>query len=101
LPELDVKRRNAIVWDRVADMAPIVGKTGKEYERTLLVSVIGPINSMRFLADVLREAETDKARQAFLGKVKDRFDGLFNRLVRLLEQDYFCWAVVDSSPRDA
>jgi hypothetical protein len=92
LPDMDLKRRRAIVMDRLEDMAPIVGKTGKEFELTLLISVMGPINSMRFLAQVLAEEEKDQHRAAFAAQAKERLDGLFNRIFTLLERDYFCLA---------
>jgi uncharacterized transporter YbjL len=90
LPEMDLKRRKAIIMDRLEDMAPIVGKTGKEYELTLLISVMGPINSMRFLAEVLTEEEKNQHRAVFAARTKDRLDGLFHRILALLEKDYFC-----------
>lgn len=90
LPKVELKKRRAVVKDRLEDMAPIVGKTGVDFERTMLVSVLGPVNSMRFLAEVLHEEEKDAHRKAFLAKTKDRLDGLFHRVMTLLERDYFC-----------
>lgn len=90
LPEVELKRRRAVVKDRLVDMAPIVGKTGIEFERTMLVSVLGPVNNMRFLAEVLYEEEKDARRKAFLVKTREKLDGLFNRMMALLERDYFC-----------
>lgn len=90
LPEIELKKRRAVVLDRLEDMAPIVGKTGKEYEVTMLITMLGPINSMRFLAQALEEEEKDRHRQEFAAKMKDRFDGLYNRILALLERDYFC-----------
>lgn len=90
LPEVELKKRRAVVKDRLEDMAPIVGKSGVEFERTLLVSVIGPVNNMRFLAEVLYEEEKDARRKAFLVRTREKLDGLFNRMIALLERDYFC-----------
>jgi hypothetical protein len=90
LPEIEKKKRRAIRWDRFADLAPIVGKTGKDYERTLLVTEIGLLNSVRFLLEVTSEEEKNPKRAALLTKARGRFDDLFDRAVRLLERDYFC-----------
>ena len=34
LPALEIKKRKAVVWDQLFTMAPIVGQTGKAFERT-------------------------------------------------------------------
>lgn len=90
LPEIEKKKRRAIRWDRFADLAPIVGRTGKDYERTLLVTEIGLLNSVRFLLEVIAEEEKNEQRKALLTKARARFDDLFNRAVKLLEKHYFC-----------
>lgn len=90
LPEIEQKKRKAIRMDRIKDLAPIVGRTGKDYERTLLVTEAGLVNSARFLAEVIREEEKDEKRAAMMAKTKERFDELFNRILKLLEKDYFC-----------
>lgn len=90
LPELEQKKRRAIRMDRIRDLAPIVGRTGKDYERTLLVIEAGLLNSARFLAEVIKEEERDEKRAEMMARTKERFDGLFNRILKLLEQDYFC-----------
>ena len=90
LPELEMKRRKAVVWDEIFIMAPIVGKTGKDFERTLLLSQAGVLNNSRFLAQVIKDAEKSDARRAFAQEAHTRLNGLYQRIVRLLEQDYFC-----------
>ena len=37
LPEMEKRKRAAITKDRMRDFAPIVGKGGREYERTVLI----------------------------------------------------------------
>lgn len=90
LPELETKRRKAVVWDQVFIMAPIVGKTGKDFERTLLLSQAGVLNNVRFLAQVIKDAEKSDQRKTFLAEAKTRLDDLYHRVVTLLEQEYFC-----------
>lgn len=90
LPELETKRRKAVVWDEIYIMAPIVGKTGKDFERTLLLSQVGVLNNVRFLAEVIKDAEKSEARKALVQEAQSRLNSLYQRTIRLLEQDYFC-----------
>jgi hypothetical protein len=90
LPDLETKRRKAVVWDQVFVMAPIVGKTGKDFERTLLLSQAGVLNNLRFLAQVIKDAEKSNQRKTFLAEAQTRLDDLYQRVVHLLEQEYFC-----------
>lgn len=90
LPEVETKRRKAVVWDQVFIMAPIVGKTGKDFERTLLLSQAGVLNNVRFLAEVIKDSEKSDQRKTFLAEAKTRLDDLYQRVVKLLEQEYFC-----------
>ena len=90
LPEIEKKKRKAIRMDRIKDLAPIVGRTGKDYERTLLVTEAGLVNSVRFLAEVIKEEEKDAKRAAMMARTKEQFDDLFNRVLKLLEKDHFC-----------
>ena len=90
LPEIEKKKRKAIRMDRIKDLAPIVGRTGKDYERTILVTEAGLVNSVRFLAEVIKEEEKDAKRAAMMARTKEQFDDLFNRVLKLLDKDYFC-----------
>jgi hypothetical protein len=71
-------------------MAPVVGKTGKAFERALLLSQVGVLNNIRFLAEVVKDAEKSEQRKVLLEEVRTRLNGLFQRVIDLLEQDYFC-----------
>jgi len=90
LPEIEMKRRKAVVWDQVFLMAPIEGKTGKAFERALLLSQAGVLNNLRFLAQVIKDDEKSNQRKAFLTETHTRLDDLYQRVVSLLEKEYFC-----------
>ena len=90
LPELEVKRRKAVVWDQVFLMAPIEGKTGKAFERALLLSQAGVLNNLRFLTQVIKDDEKSNPRKTFLTEAHTRLDDLYQRVVNLLEREYFC-----------
>jgi hypothetical protein len=90
LPELEIKRRKAVVWDQVFLMAPIQGKTGKAFERALLLSQAGVLNNLRFLTQVIKDDEKRNQRKTFLTEAHARLDDLYQRVVDLLEREYFC-----------
>lgn len=90
LPAMETKKRKASQWDRVLSLAPIVRQTGKDFERTLLLTQSGALNQLRFLAEVMHESEKDHNRKALLTEVKQRFDGLYDKVVKLLNEEYFC-----------
>ena len=39
LPEMEKRKRLAIAKDRALDFAPVIGRGGGEYERTVLIAV--------------------------------------------------------------
>jgi hypothetical protein len=90
LPEIEMKRRKAVVWDQVFLMAPVEGKTGKAFERALLLSQAGVLNNLRFLAQVMKDDEKNNQRKAFLTEAHTRLDALYQRAVGLLEKEHFC-----------
>lgn len=95
LPILDKKAREIGQKERLKSLAPIVGSTDAEFERTLLLTQSGALNQLRYLSQVIAEAEKSEERKAFLGDVRQNFDRLYNDVVGLLNKEYFCPA---SSP---
>ena len=89
LPEMEKRKRAAITKDRARYFAPIVGHGGREYERTVLLGYVNGINHERHLCRVMAEAEPDASLKKFLLDAEKRYDGLYDRVVALLEKDYF------------
>lgn len=89
LPELEVAKRKAASTARIKDLAPFVGRTGKDFERTLLLTESGAINQQKFLAEVMIEAETSEQRKTFLRGVAKRYGELYRMDVELLNKSYF------------
>ncbi|HTU64734.1 MAG TPA: hypothetical protein VMF52_02185 [Steroidobacteraceae bacterium] len=89
LPEIELRKRKAIAKDRMKDFAPVVGKGGREYERTILLSFANGLNHERHLCAVMADAEPDANLKKFLLDSEKRFDGLYERVTGLLEKDYF------------
>ena len=79
----------AIMADRFAVMKPVSGKTGRAFERELLLSYMSGMHQLRFLASTLDEQDADKARSAFLAQAVKAIDGARDDVQKLLERDYF------------
>lgn len=86
LPEMAVRTRQSIQAEQLKEL---LGATGKDFERRLLLSVSGPLNQARHLARVMREAETSRERKAFWQDVQTRLDAQYRRVMGLLEERYF------------
>jgi len=89
LPEMEKRKRAAITKDRMKDFAPLVGKGGREYERTMLLSYANGLNHERHLCQAMAEAEPDEGLKRFLLDTEKRYDGLYDRVTALLEKEYF------------
>jgi hypothetical protein len=89
LPEMEKRKRAAIAKDRARYFAPIVGHGGREYERTVLIGYANGMNHERHLCQVMAEAEPDASLKKFLLDAEKRYDGLYDRVIALLDKDYF------------
>ena len=89
LPEMEKRKRAAIAKDRARYFAPIVGHGGREYERTVLIGFANGINHERHMCQVMAAAEPDASLKKFLLDAEKRYDGLYDRVIALLEKEYF------------
>ena len=89
LPELEKRKRSAIAKDRARYFAPVIGRGGREYERTVLIGYANGINHERHLCQVMAEAEPDASLKKFLLDAERRYDGLYNQVMALLNKEYF------------
>ena len=89
LPEMEKRKRHAIAKDRAIEFAPIIGHGGREYERTILIALSNGINHERHLCQVMAEEEPDAGLKKFLLETQKGYDGLYERVVALLEHEYF------------
>lgn len=89
--EAAIERRQdkAIMADRLHAMKPVSGKTGRRFERELLLTYTAGLHQLRFLASELDAADADKRRSAYLGKAVAAIDAARRDIERLLEKDYF------------
>lgn len=100
LPRIEQMKRSKSQLDRALGLAPVFGRTGADFERTLLLTLSGGLNQSRYLTRVLLELETDDSRKAFLEQARDTFDRLYDADVDLLNSRYFCNAAADQPITD-
>jgi hypothetical protein len=89
LPEMEKRKRAAIAEDRARYFAPVIGHGGREYERTVLIGYANGINHERHLCQVMAEAEPDAGLKKFLLDAEKRYDGVYDRVMTLLDKEYF------------
>ena len=89
LPEMEKRKRVAVGLTRAKEFAPIVGKGGREYERTVLLSFANGLNHERHLCKVMAEAEADAGLKKFLLDTGKKYDALYEDAMTLLEKVYF------------
>ena len=89
LPEMEKRKRAAVAKDRAREFAPVVGKGGREYERTVLIGYSNGLNHERHLCQVMAQAEPDAGLKKFLLDAERRYSGLYDRVMALLEKDYY------------
>jgi len=89
LPEMEKRKRKAVAMTRVKDFTPVIGKGGREYERTVLLSFSNGLNHERHLCRVMADAETDAGLKKFLLETGKKYDSLYEDATKLLEKEYF------------
>lgn len=89
-PRFERETRRAMGDDRVESFAPIVGKTGEDFERTLLLTQAGNLKVMRQLTELLAGAETTDDRKRLLADANARLGALYERVEELLYNQYYC-----------
>jgi hypothetical protein len=89
LPEMEKRKRVAVGLTRAKEFAPMVGKGGREYERTMLLSFANGLNHERHLCKVMAEAEGDAGLKKFLLDTGKKYDALYEDAMTLLEKVYF------------
>lgn len=97
LPAIEQKKQAAANTARIKSFAPVVGRTGADFERTLLLTLAGGINQLRHLARVMAEAERSDARRQFLNDAEDRMDGLYAEMQQLLNARYYTHNTYESA----
>jgi hypothetical protein len=89
MSDIEADERKAIGADSAKDFAPLVGKSGIEFEREALLMFYNALNEQRHLAGVMLERETDPALKKFLETTKAQLEAHYAKVGALLNRRYF------------
>jgi uncharacterized lipoprotein YehR (DUF1307 family) len=89
MSEIEGEERKAIGTDLAKDFAPLVGKTGVDFEREALLMFYDSLNEQRHLTGVMVGLETDPGLKKFLETTKAQLDERYAKVGALLNRRYF------------
>jgi hypothetical protein len=89
LSEIEAEARKAIGADLAKDLAPLVGKSGVEFEREALLMFYNTLNEQRHLVGVMVGRETHPALRKFLETTRNELEARYGRVEALLNTRYF------------
>jgi len=89
LPKVEKQKQSAANIARIKSFAPVTGRTGADFERTLLFTLSGGLNQFRYLAQVLAEGERSEQRRDFLENAKTQMDKHYNAMLELLSERFY------------
>ncbi len=89
MSEIEGEERKAIGVDTAKDFAPIVGKSGVDFEREALLMFYNALNEQRHLVGVMVGLEPDPALRKFLEATKAQLDERYAKVGSLLNHSYF------------
>jgi hypothetical protein len=86
---IESETRKAIGSDQAKDMAPLIGKSGVEFEREALLMFYDALNEQRHLTGVMVGLESSPALKKFLESTKAQLDERYAKVGALLNHRYF------------
>ena len=89
LPEIERRKRDAVTRDRLLSFKPLQGRTGTNFERTLLLSESGALNQLQHLIAELDAADPDARRSKVLKQAHKEVMRLYGDVVELLNREHF------------
>jgi hypothetical protein len=89
MSKIESDERKAIGEDLAKDFAPLVGKSGVEFEREALLMFYNSLNEQRHLTGVMVGLETDPGLRQFLETTKAQLDAHYAKVGALLNRRYF------------
>jgi hypothetical protein len=89
MSEIEGEERKAIGTDMAKDFAPLVGKTGIQFEREALLMFYNTLNEQRHLVGVMVGLETQPALKKFLETTKAQLEAHYAKVGGLLNRRYF------------
>jgi len=89
MSEIESDVRKSIGEDLAKSLAPLIGKTGVDFERQVLLVFYNSLNEQRHLVGVMVGLETDPALKKFLETTRAELEARYAKVGALLNQRYF------------
>jgi hypothetical protein len=89
MSRIESDTRKAIGADKAKDMAPLIGKSGPDFEREALLMFYDALNEQRHLTGVMIEQETVPSLKEFLQTTRQQLDTRYEKVGSLLNRRYF------------
>ncbi|MGH8128266.1 MAG: hypothetical protein ACRETC_07850 [Gammaproteobacteria bacterium] len=89
LPVIEAKKRSGVAHYYLMSMLPLVGKSGKAFDRTILQVQSEELNQARFYVRALISEERNDNRKQLLEGMKKRLDQFYKQVSTLLEKNYY------------
>jgi hypothetical protein len=89
MSEIEADTRKAMGTDLAKDIAPVIGKSGPEFERQALLTFYNLLNEQRHLVRVMLDRETVPALKDFLETTRFDLDSRYQKVGALLNRRYF------------
>jgi hypothetical protein len=89
MSKIEADARKALGTDQARDMAPVVGKSGIDFEREALLMFYDALNEQRHLVGVMIEQETSPNLKKFLESTKSELEERHEKVGALLNRRYF------------
>jgi hypothetical protein len=89
MSEIEGEERKAIGADMAKDFAPLIGKSGIQFEREALLMFYNTLNEQRHLTGVMVGLETDPALKKFLETTRAQLEEHYAKVGALLNRRYF------------
>ena len=89
MSQIEADARKAMGTDQAKDFAPLVGKTGRDFEREALLMFYNALNEQRHIVGVMAGLETSPPLEKFLVSTKAQLDERYAKVGALLDHRYF------------
>jgi len=89
MSDIEADTRKAIGVDLAKDIAPVIGKSGTDFEREALLNFYDSLNEQRHLVRVMLEREKVPALRDFLETTRYELDSRYDKVETLLNHHYF------------
>jgi hypothetical protein len=89
MSEIEGDERKAIGEDLAKDLAPVIGKSGVDFEREALLTFYDALNEQSHLTEVMLKRETDPGLRKFLETTQAQLEEHHAKLGELLNRRYF------------